>query len=207
MQDGDSAQAENSTAGERPSLGADVGASDDLPSQRLFPGGDAPEVGERRYGPAATNFGEMDRAIRACAMAGWNSDTPGNRSAVCGNETSRLCRRRRRARDTPGTRHDARQNVQLGGPSDFRQDVARRLAPMGVPAHGPSPSAVRRLRNRGARCRAPEAHSLHVCSVRTIVLVWNKRLRHSLVTQPDGRFEWQKQRRPYPRGITPSHRS
>src|SRR5687768_3399277 len=91
MQGGDFTQAENGASGERPSLGTDVGASDGLPSQRLLPDGHGPEAGERFHRPAATNVGEVDRAVPSFALAGWNSDTPGDRSAAGGNKTGRLC--------------------------------------------------------------------------------------------------------------------
>ena len=75
---------------------------------------------------------------------------------VGGNEAGRLCRGRRRARGAPGARGDAAEGVRLAGASNLRQDVARRLAPLGVPARGPSPASVRRLRNPQTAARGAE---------------------------------------------------
>jgi hypothetical protein len=142
---GDRRQAENSTPRNSPPLGTDVGPSDGLPSQRLVPDGDPPEAGERRDRPAAADGREVDRPVPSGAVAARDSDPPGDRSARRRNEACRIRRGRRRARDAPPAVRDARAGGRLAPASNLRHDVAGRLAPVGIPAHGSSPSAIWRV--------------------------------------------------------------
>jgi hypothetical protein len=141
----DPSQAANCASRECQTLGTDVGAPDDLPSVRLVPDGNRGEARERGQRPYAADVGEMDCAVPASPVAGWTSDTAGSRSAMFGNKASRVCIGCRRARGAVGIDRDAREGFQLAGASNFWQDVASRMASVGVPAHGPSSASVRRL--------------------------------------------------------------
>ena len=132
MQGGDCPQAENAAAGEPPPLGTDVGASDGLPSQRRLPHGDRAEAGQRRQRPAAAHVGEVDRAVPAAAVAAWHS-----RRARKSISSPREPGRATLPRTSPSSRRSSSswrrgRRVRLAGASDLRQDVTRRLAPLGA---------------------------------------------------------------------------
>ena len=100
------------------------------------------EAGERRPGRTSTDDRQVDRAVPSLAVAGGNPHHAGTRSGTGRDEAHRFRRRRRRARGAVGSFITGRKRRRPIA-SDFRQDVGGRLAALGLPPHGPPPSAVR----------------------------------------------------------------
>ena len=106
-------------------------------------------LGERSVSPAT---GLLQRTLvkwialyAAVAVAGRDRDASGGRSGARWDEAGRIRCGRLRARGAARAGRRANGGGRHGGASDFREDVARRLAPVGVPPRRPSPPTVRRL--------------------------------------------------------------
>ena len=103
------------------------------------------EAGQPRQRPAPAHGHQVDRAVRAAAVAARHPDAAGDRSGAGRHRPGRFRRGRRGARGAGRADHGAATQHHVAGASDLRPDVGAGLAALGLPAHGPSPAAVRRV--------------------------------------------------------------
>ena len=140
---------ENNPTRNRAPVGTDDRAPDGLPSRRLLSNGSgrkARQPGVRRHPP---NGHQVDRTLCSPPVAPWPRDQTRSRSGRGGHAPGGVCRRCRSRGTAARDAHDARTPHALAQSSGVRKDVETRLAALGLPSHGSSPSAVRCVRSDG----------------------------------------------------------
>ena len=144
----DAGTREGAAAPQRSSMGTHDRSSDGVSSGRLQPRGVGRGRRDCAADPAPTRHREVGEPVHAPALAGGAPHKPGARSRGRRDAAERLCSRRGRPRGDCGAADVASRSRRLAAASGLRRDVRGRLAPLGLPAHGPPPAPVWRVAAR-----------------------------------------------------------